>query len=429
MPKFLTAVDLTQNELRNARIQNLATAPTTPVVGQVYFNTVSGLFLTWDGSVWAAVKGPAGGDLTGAFPSPLIAAGAVDNSKVAANAAIALSKLATDPLARANHTGTQPASTISDFDTQVRTSRLDQMANPNTSVTLNSQRLTDLAQPVDPQDAATKSYVDASSLGLDIKSSVRAATEPGVNITLSGTQTVDGVALTAGQRILVKDQTDMTENGIYVVAAGAWARSLDAADSATVSPGLFTFVEEGTINADTGWVLTTDGDNGSIDVGQVDIEFTQFTGVGQITAGAGLTKTGPALDVIGTANRILVTPNAVDIASTYVGQTSLTTLGTITTGTWNGTTIAVANGGTGATTATAARANLGAVTKYSAFNGGTDTDVITHSLNTTDVMISVKDVATGQIVSSDMFVTDANTVTVTYGVAATASTLRITVVG
>jgi hypothetical protein len=427
MPKFLTAVDLTQNEIRNARVQNLATAPATPVVGQVYFNTVSGLFLVWDGSVWSSVKGPAGGDLTGAFPSPLIAAGAVDNSKIAAGAAIALSKLATDPLARANHTGTQLAATVSDFDTQVRTSRLDQMANPTASVVMNSQKITDLAQPTNPQDAATKSYVDASSLGLDIKDSVRAASTE--NLTLSGTQTVDGVALTAGQRILVKDQTDATQNGIYVVAAGAWARSIDADSSEEVSPGMFTFVEEGTVNADSGWVLTTDGVGGSIDVGAVDMDFVQFSGAGQVEAGAGLTKTGPSLDVVGTADRILVTPNAVDIASTYVGQTSLTTLGTVTTGTWTGTTIAVANGGTGATTAVAARASLGAITKYSAFNGGTDTDVITHSLNTTDVMISVKDVATGQIVAADMFVTDADTVTVTYGVAATASTLRITVIG
>lgn len=427
MPKFLTAIDLAQSELRNARVQNLATAPTTPVLGQVYFNTVSGLLLTWDGSVWSSVKGPAGGDLTGAFPSPLIAAGAVDNSKIAANAAIALSKLATDPLARANHTGTQTASTISDFDTQVQTTRLDQLANPTAPVVLNSQRITDLAQPTDPQDAATKSYVDASSLGLDIKASVRAATTG--NITLSGTQTIDGVALTAGQRALAKDQTDATQNGIYVVSAGAWARSDDAADNATVSPGLFTFVEEGTVNADSGWVLTTDNVSGTIDVGAVDLDFVQFSGAGQVVAGAGLTKTGPSIDVVGTTDRITVTPNAVDIASTYVGQTSLTTLGTITTGTWNGTTIAVANGGTGATTATAARANLGAITKYSAFNGGTDTDVITHNLNTADVMVSVKDVATGQITMADMFVTDANTVTVTYGAAATASTLRITVMG
>lgn len=153
--------------------------------------------------------------------------------------------------------------------------------------------------------------VDAARSGLDVKASVRAATT--ANITLSATQTVDGVALVAGNRVLVKNQTTASANGIYVVAAAAWTRAADADVSAEVTSGIFTFVEEGTTNADSGWVLTTDG---VITLGTTSLAFAQFSGAGQVVAGAGLTKAGNTLDV-GTANaaRIVVNADSIDLAT------------------------------------------------------------------------------------------------------------------
>lgn len=409
MSKFLNNIDLQKNELRNAKVHALATDPSSPVAGQIYFNTADGRLKIYDGAVWR------------------YASGLFSNVDISGTAAIALSKLATDPLARANHTGTQTASTISDFDTQVRSSRLDQMALSATNVDLNSKRITGLADPVNAQDAATKSYVDAFAVGLDPKPSVRVATT--ASITLSSTQTIDGVSLSAGDRVLVKDQSTASENGIYVVSASAWSRSSDANTDAEVTAGLFTFVEEGTAHADSGWVLATDN---PITVGTTDLSFVQFSGAGQIEAGDGLTKTGNRLDVVGTADRVSVSANAVDIATGYVGQTTITTLGTVTTGTWNGTPVAVAYGGTGATDAAGAKTNLSFITRYATDIGdGSSTDiVITHNLNTRDAVIQVREAGSPyEQVNVDVEYTTANTATLRFAAAPTSNSYRAIVMG
>ena len=209
-----------------------------------------------------------------------------------------------------------------------------------------------------------KSYVDAVANGLDVKASVRVATTANLSGTYNngngtitagsnGAISVDGVSLDVNDRVLVKDQTTQTQNGFYKVttvgsgsAAFVLTRTPDADAASELTGGAFTFVEEGTANADNGFVLTT---NGTPTLGTTNITFEQFSGAGQISAGAGLTKTGNTIDVVGTADKITVSANALTIASTYVGQTSITTLGTITTGTWNGSTIGVGSGGTGLT--------------------------------------------------------------------------------
>jgi len=232
---------------------------------------------------------------------------------------------------------------ISDFDTQVRTSRLDQMAVPSASVSMNNQKISNLLAPTADTDAANKAYVDNVAQGLDTKDSVVVATT--ANITLSGTQTIDGIAVVAGNRVLVKNQTTTSQNGIYACAAGAWARTSDA-NSWTEYISAFVFVERGTVNADVGFVCTVDA-GGTLDT--TAITFTQFSGAGTYVAGDGLTLTGTTFAVGGTAGRVTVAADTVDIASTYVGQTSITTLGTIGTGVWNGTAITAAKGGTGQT--------------------------------------------------------------------------------
>jgi len=226
--------------------------------------------------------------------------------------------------------------------TSTAAANLNDIAVPSSAFSFNGQNLTNLADPVNPQDAATKAYVDAARTGLDPKGSVRAATTAGISLT--GTQTIDGVSLVSGDRVLVKDQTDAKTNGIYVVASGAWSRATDADSNAEVTAGLFTFVTEGTTNADSGWVLSS---NDAISLGTTELAFVQFSGAGQITAGNGLTKSGNIINAVGTANRISVSADAIDIAATYAGQSSIITLGTISTGIWQGTIVDPTYGGTG----------------------------------------------------------------------------------
>ena len=185
------------------------------------------------------------------------------------------------------------------------------------AIAMGTNRITGLGDPSGTQDAATKNYVDSVAQGLDAKASCRVTTT--ANISLSGTQTIDGIAVIAGDRILVKDQSTTSQNGIYVVAAGAWSRSTDA-DSWTELVSAFTFVEQGTSQANNGYTCTVAA-GGTLDT--TAVTWVQFSGAGQITAGAGLTKTGNTLDVVTASSaRIVVNADNIDLATTGVTATT-----------------------------------------------------------------------------------------------------------
>jgi hypothetical protein len=208
-------------------------------------------------------------------------------------------------------------------DTRVRANRLDQLAAPTAVLGLNNQRITGLADPTAAQDAATKNYVDLTVQGLDPKASVKAASTANIS-SLSGTMTIDGVALVAGDRVLVKDQTTTSANGVYVVAAGAWARSVDLS-TWDEHVSAYLFVEQGTVNADVGYLCTVDAGGA---LGTTAITFVQFNGAGQVVAGNGLTKTGNTIDV-GAGTGITVAADSVGLTGQSLALHNLATNGII----------------------------------------------------------------------------------------------------
>jgi len=221
--------------------------------------------------------------------------------------------------------------------------KLNEFTAPDGSVSLNSQKITNLATPTADGDAASKSYVDGVSQGLDVKDSCVAATTGNITIAtaLNNGDTLDGVSLSTNDRVLVKDQSSASENGIYIVGSSP-ARADDLAAGADAA-GMFTFVEKGTVNADNGFVCTSD--KGSAVVGTNNLAFSQFSGAGQITAGDGLDKSANTLSVDLKSNGGLViesTEIAVDLAASSITGT-----------------LAIGDGGTGATSASAARTALG----------------------------------------------------------------------
>ena len=221
--------------------------------------------------------------------------------------------------------------------------KLNEFTAPDGSVSLNSQKITNLATPTADGDAASKSYVDGVSQGLDVKDSVVAATTANITIStaLNNGDTLDGVTLSTNDRVLVKDQSTASQNGIYIVGSSP-ARADDLAAGVDAA-GMFTFVEQGSTNADQGFVCTSN--KGSAVVGTNNLAFSQFSGAGNLTAGDGLDKSGSEFSVDLKSNGGLViesTELAVDLAASSITGT-----------------LAVSDGGTGATTTSAARTALG----------------------------------------------------------------------
>jgi hypothetical protein len=482
--KFLTSIDLAKNELQNAVVQNLAADPSSPIAGQVYYNTSSNEMRIYNGTIFEAIglngvtadaaelnlldgatltttelnfvdgvtsaiqtqldtKSPSNnptftGTVTLDTGVNLVFEGTTANAfeltltsgDPTADRVVTLPDLTTTLVGRdttdtlTNKTITSPTvsglylsdlsivvegSTADDFETTLsfvdptadRTiyvpdangtlarveNKLHDFALATASVDLNNQKITNLTDPTNPQDAANKRYVDSAVVGIDWKPSVRLATTAAITLAtgLENGDTLDGVTLATGDRVLVKNQTDATENGIYVVAAsGAPSRSSDADTAAEITASFAVFVEEGTVNTDSGWTLTN---NGAVTVGTTELSFTQFTGLGQITAGAGLTKTANTLDVIG-GDGITVNADSVVIDRAVV------------------------------------------VTKYATNVGdGTNTSyTITHNLATRDVIVSLFDNSSPYAeVMADVEHSTTNTITLLFSVAPTTDKYRVVV--
>jgi len=241
--KFNAVLDLLRNELQNARIQNLTGAPSSPVVWQIYVDTTawSGneIFYMYIGTGWAEVA----------------------------------------------------------FMARVLTKRLDQFAAPTSSVAMNSQKLTGLADPTLAQDAATKAYVDSLVNGTDWKNSVRVATTANGTLAtaFANGQTIDGVVLATGDRILLKDQSTASENGLYTVnASGVPTRTTDADSNPEVTAWMAVFVSEGTTNGNSQWKLTTDD---PITVGTTGLVFAQIGAGTSYTNGTGISIAGSVISI------------------------------------------------------------------------------------------------------------------------------------
>lgn len=285
----LIALDLTKNEIQNAVFQNLASAPSSPVTGQFYYNSVDLQLYIWNGSAWGLI---------------------------ATDAELLNGQAASYYLSRTNHTGTQLASTISDFDTQVRTNRLNQMAAPNADVSFAGYKITSVGNGTASTDAINKGQLDSAIQGLTNKHTADYATTAalpslsysngtsGVGATLTassnGALTVDGASVAAGDTIMVKDQATLLQNGLYLVTDEGDGSNpfiltrVTEMDTSGEFSGAVVAIRSGTDNDGTLWLLTA---NDSFVVGTDDVEFIHINSAVTFDAGDGIDITGDVISV------------------------------------------------------------------------------------------------------------------------------------
>jgi hypothetical protein len=455
--KFLVSIDLNKNELQNAVIQNLATAPATPLAGQVYYNTADNQLYIYNGTRWeVAGNAVLSGLLANRPAANSVDAGTIfyatdtflfyysDGSAWTQTNAFGTVTAQTSygaasgngsatTYARADHTHGTPAlgtatpnaiaGVTGSAGTATTPSKEDHTHafTPAADLSMAGFKLTSLGSPSADTDAANKGYVDSVAQGLDTKASVVAATATAGTLATSfaNGQVVDGVTLATTNRILIKNQADATENGIYTVnASGAPTRSTDM-DNGTEFPGAYVFVEQGTINADTGWVCTN---NAPVTLGTTNIVWTQFSGAGTYTASNGVLLTGSNFTFAPRSGYGLQTGASgaeIKLATTSGLNLSLD--------------LAVGAGnGISVLTNTVAIDSAVVVSKYNASigDGSATSYTVTHNLGTRDVQVTIYDNSAPYAeVIADVQHTTTNTITLLFSVAPTSNQYRVVVQG
>ena len=439
---LLTPLDFNKLEILNPRLQNLAADPSTPVAGQMYFNTSTKKLRVYDGTSSWVEMGTGGDTFTSGTITQPAAGLTVTNSGVAqtgtgswtfalANDLAALEGLGSTGFAVRTAADTWAQRTFLGTPNQVSVSNGDGVAgNPTLSlpqnihtgadVTFNSMTIGETQTvATNGSHAARIDFVLGLVNGLSWKTSVRAATTAAGTLASSfaNGSVIDGITLATGDRILVKDQATASENGIYTVnASGAPTRAADANTWATLVSASVT-VQVGTANADTAWTCTVDA-GGTLN--STAVTFAQMPSALSVSAGAGLVKTGNALDVNVDGTTLEINADAVRIKNGGVA------LGTKVSGQ-----LPVANGGTGGATAAAAKTNLGFMGRYSQDVGdGSSTSIaVTHNLGTLDVIVQVLRKSDGVQVECDVTRTSTNVVTLGFAVAPTSAQYRVVVIG
>jgi phage-related tail fiber protein len=268
----------------------------------------------------------------------------------------------------------------------------------NTSGDAMSGFLTLNANPTSATHAATKAYVDLVAQGLSFKNSVNAATT--TNITLSGSQTIDGVLVsTAQHRVLVKDQTTASQNGIYTVAAGAWTRATDADSSGEIGDGTLVPVEAGALNGDTLWLCTATSVDPWIP-GTHTSTWTRFSSSAGVSAGNGLTQNASTINVVGDAN-LSVTADQVSVLSAPKWTTARTL--TLTGGATGTVTL---DGSSNVSMATTVTGGGGGALKYMTPLAAVASQTFTHGLGTADLVAEIRNTASPyQVIDASVYIT------------------------